>query len=207
MGVTEVQKLREETGAGVMDWKKSLGEAKGDFEKAEVFVIEYIDLECPYCKRYHDTEGAAALAQFGEDERVAFVFRQFPLGKPLTGGDLHPTAVAEAVISECVATLAGEEKFEEFINQIFAETASDGRYDLPFLLTQAKDLGVKEKALEECYSGTEAPAKVAKQFQQGVLMGVQGTPTIFVQTKDGEVSLVDRSKNENVLNKVNSYLK
>lgn len=179
----------------------------GNFETAEVFVIEYSDLECPYCKNYRDIEGAAALAQFGDDERVAFVFRHFPLGKPLTGGDLHPTSVEEAVISECVAMLEGEEKFVSFVNSIFEETSSDGRYDLPYLLTQAQDLGVEKDALEECYTGSEAATTVARQFQQGVLMGVQGTPTLFVQTKDGEVSLVNRSKNENVLDKVSSYLK
>ena len=164
------------------------------------------DLECPYCKRYRDTEGAAALTQFGDDERVAFVFRHFPLGKPLTGGDLHPTSVEESVVAECVAMLGGEERFQEFVDSIFEETSSDGQYDLPYLLTQAQDLGIEKDTLEECYTGLEAATKVAQQFQQGVLMGVQGTPTLFVQTKDGEVSLVDRSKNENVLDKVSSYL-
>lgn len=177
----------------------------GNFEKAEIFVIEYADLECPFCKRFHDGEKAEALKTFADNEKVAFVFRHFPLGRPLTAGDLHPTAVEEAVISECVATLAGEEKFQEFVNQIFAETASDGRYDLPLLLTQAEGLGVKKKTLIECYQGAEAGEKVAKQFQQGVLMGVQGTPTIFIQTKTGETSLLDRQKNENLIDKINSY--
>ncbi len=177
----------------------------GNFEKAEIFVIEYADLECPFCKRFHDGEKAEALKTFANNEKVAFIFRHFPLGRPLTAGDLHPTAVEEAVISECVATLAGEEKFQEFINQIFAKTASNGRYDLPLLLTQAEGLGIKKKALRKCYQGEDAGKKVAKQFQQGVLMGVQGTPTIFIQTKTGETSLLDRQKNENLMDKINSY--
>ncbi len=37
---TEVQKLREETGAGVMDCKKALDEAGGDFEKAKKIIAE-----------------------------------------------------------------------------------------------------------------------------------------------------------------------
>lgn len=37
---TDVQKLREETGAGVMDCKKALVEAGGDFEKAKKIIAE-----------------------------------------------------------------------------------------------------------------------------------------------------------------------
>lgn len=36
----DVKRLREETGAGVMDCKRALDEAKGDFEKAKVLIKE-----------------------------------------------------------------------------------------------------------------------------------------------------------------------
>src|SRR5204863_5572468 len=35
-----VKRLREETGAGVMDCKRALDEAKGDFEKAKTLIKE-----------------------------------------------------------------------------------------------------------------------------------------------------------------------
>jgi len=35
MSAADIAKLREETGAGVMEWKKALEEAKGDFGKAK----------------------------------------------------------------------------------------------------------------------------------------------------------------------------
>ncbi len=40
MNVGDVQKLREATGAGVMECKKALTEAKGDFEKAKEIIRE-----------------------------------------------------------------------------------------------------------------------------------------------------------------------
>ena len=40
MNVGDVQKLREATGAGVMECKKALTEAKGDFEKAKEIIHE-----------------------------------------------------------------------------------------------------------------------------------------------------------------------
>ena len=36
----DVKRLREETGAGVMDCKRALDEAKGDFQKAKVLIKE-----------------------------------------------------------------------------------------------------------------------------------------------------------------------
>ncbi|MCL5262119.1 MAG: elongation factor Ts, partial [Patescibacteria group bacterium] len=35
-----VKKLREETGAGVMDCKRALGDAAGDFDKAKSLIAE-----------------------------------------------------------------------------------------------------------------------------------------------------------------------
>ncbi len=39
-GKDEVKRLREETGAGVMDCKRALEESKGDFEKARALIRE-----------------------------------------------------------------------------------------------------------------------------------------------------------------------
>jgi elongation factor Ts len=40
MAQEEVKKLREETGAGVMDCKRALDEASGDYEKAKLLIAE-----------------------------------------------------------------------------------------------------------------------------------------------------------------------
>src|SRR5438552_17045131 len=39
-GKDEVKRLREETGAGVMDCKRALEESKGDFERAKALIKE-----------------------------------------------------------------------------------------------------------------------------------------------------------------------
>lgn len=43
MSAAEIAKLREETGAGVMECKKALDEAKGDFVKAKVILASSAD--------------------------------------------------------------------------------------------------------------------------------------------------------------------
>ena len=40
MSAEEIKKLREETGAGVMECKRALEDARGDFDKAKVFLAD-----------------------------------------------------------------------------------------------------------------------------------------------------------------------
>lgn len=85
---------------------------------AKITIIEYSDLECPFCKRFHATM-EQVLATYGNDIRV--VFRHFPLDS------LHKKARTEANAVEC----AGEQgKFWEFIDGIFAVTPSNDGLDI-----------------------------------------------------------------------------
>ena len=153
---------------------------------AEIFVVEYSDLECPFCKRYHDNALAQLKANYADNDNVAFVFRHFPLDQPYTSQALHPTATEEAIAAECVATLGGDEAFFTFVDAIFASTASNGQYDLSRLPALAVEAGVSRDAFNTCYDNRDTEPIVSRDFQDGINAGVQGTPTIFIQTADGK---------------------
>src|SRR3989344_4827098 len=57
--------------------------------QASVMVIEYADLECPYCKDFHTTMHQV-MDFYGEAGQVAWVFRHFPLAQ------IHSKAPQEA---------------------------------------------------------------------------------------------------------------
>ena len=59
---------------------------------AEVSVVEYSDLECPFCKR-HDATMKQLISEY--DGKVNWVYRHFPLTQ------LHPKAPKEAEAAEC----------------------------------------------------------------------------------------------------------
>jgi protein-disulfide isomerase len=92
---------------------------KGDIS-APVKIVEYSDLECPFCKRFHTTMQDVVKSY---DGKVAWVFRQFPLAQ------LHPKAVKEAEAAECVASLGGNAAFWKFIDKVEEVTPGNNKLD------------------------------------------------------------------------------
>ncbi len=90
-------------GIGDNDW------VLGD-KDAEITIIEFSDLDCPYCKRFHGTMHQV----INEYDNVNWVYRHFPLPS------LHPDATRKAEASECAGDLGGNDKFWEFIDIIEA---------------------------------------------------------------------------------------
>lgn len=80
---------------------------------AEVVIVEYSDLECPYCAKFHDTLHQLVTDYNG---KVAWVYRHLPLTQ------IHATAEDKALASECVAELGGNDAFWKYIDNIFEKT-------------------------------------------------------------------------------------
>ncbi len=162
---------------------KNSDHISGNYDKAELFIVEYSDTECPFCKRYNDQSGSKLEAKYGDDDRVAFVYRSFPLGQ------LHPTAATEAVGLECAAKLGGNNKFFEMKKEVFALTKSNNKNakevvdSLPKL---AEKIGLNKDEFVKCQLDKTIAEKVKSSFNEAISAGVGGTPTVFVQTKDGK---------------------
>jgi len=67
---------------------------------ARIALIEYSDLECPFCKRFHPT-AQQLINEYPND--VMWVYRHFPLDQ------LHSKARAEALAAECAGSLGGRQ--------------------------------------------------------------------------------------------------
>ena len=138
---------------------------------ALVTIVEYSDLECPFCKRFHATM-QQALAEYGD--KVRWAYKHFPLDQ------IHPKADKEAEAAECAGELGGNEKFWAYIDRVFEITPSNNGLDLNLLPQIAKDLGLDQKAFENCLNSGKYAEKVEKQYQEGIRLGVNGTPGSFV---------------------------
>ena len=79
-------------------------------EDAQVTVIEYSDLQCPFCARHHGTMLQLMSQYEGE---VNWVFRHFPLRS------IHPQAQRWAEATECAGELGGGDAFWAMSDKIF----------------------------------------------------------------------------------------
>ena len=80
---------------------------------ATIVWIEYSDLECPFCKRLHDS-GAIKNLEAKHGNKLAVAFKHYPL-------PFHPTAMPAAQAAECVAEAGGSAKYFSFIEGVFAK--------------------------------------------------------------------------------------
>ncbi len=105
-------------------------------KNAPVTLVEYSDLECPYCKLAHPTISKLLQDYSG---KVRLVYRH---------AFVHQQGPAEANAAEC-ANAQG--KFSEFVDTIFANTPSNDGLNLADLPKYAKDAGVADiPAFEAC---------------------------------------------------------
>jgi len=147
--------------------------------KAPVTLVVYTDLECPYCKVFHNSISELK-DNYIKDGKVAIVYRNMPLDQ------LHTKSRNEAAASECAAKLGGNDKYWAFVDKVFATTPSNDGLDPNLLPTFATDLGLDKTAFNACLKDKAIAQKVDDQEKNGQAAGAQGTPYPIVML-NGEV--------------------
>ncbi len=140
-------------------------------KNAKVLLVEYSDLECPYCKTFHQSM-KEIMTQYGD--KIAWVYRHFPLS-------FHANAQKEAEAAECAGKLGGADKYWAYIDAIFARTKAGGTgFALDNLPKLASELGLNQTQFTSCLDSGEFASKVQADLQEGSSYGVSGTPTVFI---------------------------
>jgi protein-disulfide isomerase len=132
---------------------------------APVTIIEYSDLQCPYCASFDKTM-RQVMENYGDD--VRWVYRHFPLSS------IHPYARAAAEASECAAE---QGKFWEYADNIFDNQSSLSQN---YLSSAAEQVGLNTAQFEDCLSSGKYSSQVSADYQEGLSLGVTGTPTSFI---------------------------
>ncbi len=149
---------------------------------AKLALIEYSDLECPYCKNFHETVQSLVEEYSGQ---VMWVYRHFPLEQ------LHPKALEEAEAAECAGKLGGEKAFWQYIDKVFEVTPANNGLDLALLPDFAVEIGLNQAGFQTCLDSGETADLVSADYDSGVRAGVTGTPgNILLNTETGETKLI-----------------
>ncbi|OGY52347.1 MAG: hypothetical protein A2951_01765 [Candidatus Buchananbacteria bacterium RIFCSPLOWO2_01_FULL_56_15] len=140
-------------------------------ENAKVTLIEFSDIQCPYCSRFHPTV-KQLLTEYPND--IRWVYKHFPLSS------IHPMAQSAAEASECLAEQKGDDGFFAYLDALFAQQDSLGR-DL--YVTEATKLGANEAQFTDCIDSGKYKSRVSADYQQGLQAGITGTPGSFINTQ------------------------
>lgn len=154
----------------------------GDPSTAKLTIVEYSDLECPFCKVFHNTLHQIVSEHPGE---IAWVFRNFPIAQ------LHSKAPKEAEAAECAASLGGNDTYWKFIDEVFSTTNSNNSLDPAQLPKIAADVGLDVAAFNNCLSSGQFTQKVQSDVAAAGKAGAQGTPYSIVIDKSGNKTLIN----------------
>ena len=147
---------------------------RGDLETAQVVLVEFSDLDCPFCTRFHKTL-LQVQAEYGD--QIAWVYRHFPLDS------LHPEARSKAEATECIAELGGNETFWTAIDALFDDSRT---ITLSQMGDLAEEVGVSRAAFDTCMSEDRYVDEVQKDYNDAVASTGRGTPHTIVVTRDGQ---------------------
>ena len=153
---------------------------RGDFG-APITIVEYSDLECPFCKRFHETM-KQAMAEY--DGKIAWVYRHFPL-------TIHPKAAKEAEATECAWEQGGNTVFWKYVDRIFEITPANNGLDPQELTNTAKYLNLDVAKFTTCLDSGKYADEIAKSIQEGSDAEVNGTPASFIVVQGGSITRVN----------------
>jgi len=142
---------------------------------APLVIIEYTDLQCPFCQQFHNTAFDQLKKDYIDTGKVRFMTRDFPL-------DFHPNAKPAAIASRC----AGDQgKFWEMRHLMHVNAEKLSKEDIQ---KYAAELKLDAAKFKSCSDSDFYVADIDKQFQEGSAVGVTGTPSFVVgRVSDGKL--------------------
>ncbi|RMD60842.1 hypothetical protein D6833_09050 [Candidatus Parcubacteria bacterium] len=141
---------------------------------APVKIVEFSDMDCPFCARFHPTMQRVMQEYQG---KVAWVYRHYPLDS------LHPGARPAAEAAECVAEQKGNDGFWRYADKYFAARSSGQRPDLDKL---AAEVGVNMDQFSKCRSSRKYAKRVQQDADNATASGARGTPYSVIVAPNGQ---------------------
>jgi protein-disulfide isomerase len=137
---------------------------------AAIVMVEYGDFQCPSCRQL-DSILRQLLPEYPQ---IRLVFKDFPLEQ------IHPWAMTAALVGRC-AYQQGSDAFWKLHDLIYDDQdriTTETAYDK--LLELGANAGLNSDALRTCVADPQTTDSVRKSIAEGLSVGVNGTPTSFV---------------------------
>lgn len=130
-----------------------------------ITIVEYSEFQCPFCSRVMP-DVKKVLADY--KGKIRWAVRDFPLS-------FHDRARPAAIAAKCAAE---QGKYWQMYATLFDNQRNLGDSDLK---TYADKIGLDKGKYDQCVANPgPMEAKIEKNFQSGVALGVSGTPAFFI---------------------------
>jgi protein-disulfide isomerase len=130
---------------------------------APVTIVEYADYECPYCQQIQPALDKLETEYKG---KIAFIYKDVPL-------PMHANAQKASEATHCAGV---QGKYWEFHDVL----AQSKRLDLASLKQNARDLKLDTGSFDKCLDSGETAAVVKTHVEEAQALGLQGTPSFFI---------------------------
>jgi protein-disulfide isomerase len=145
-------------------------------EDAPVTIIEFTDLQCPYCARFARDTWPRLRKDYVDTGKVRFATRDLPL-------PFHAFAVPAAVAARCAGA---QGRYWEYREALFAAQSRLGSEPYAGLAAQ---LGLDAAGFEACRADPATLAGVREDAALAAASGITGTPSFVIgRVVDGEFS-------------------
>jgi len=136
-------------------------------EDAPVTVVEFVDYQCPFCRKFHSESFAQLKKNYIDTGKVRFVSRDLPL-------DFHPNASGAAVAARCAGA---QDKYWQMRDLMLAVDADLSQASL---LKYGKQINLDMTAFGACLNDKKHTADIQKDLADAGTLGIGGTPSFVV---------------------------
>ncbi len=145
---------------------------------ANVTIIEFADYQCPACQAFFQQTKPFLEMTYVEQGDARFVFYDFPLS------DIHAHAFLAARAARCADD---QDRYWDYHDRLFQMQASWASQSDPLsdFVNYAQELGLNQDAFRSCLRSDRHADVVTANQMLGEQLGVQGTPTVMVDTGSG----------------------
>jgi protein-disulfide isomerase len=144
-------------------------------EDAPVTLVEYIDFQCPFCKRHQDQVFAQLKERYIDAGKLRYISRNLPL-------QMHPQAAAAARAAYCAAA---QDRYWPMRTALFSDPQHLGDAEIT---EDAQKTGLDPTAFRACLKDEATAAAVRQEAAEAEKLGISGTPTFVIgKTAKGEI--------------------
>lgn len=154
-------------------------------------LIEYSDLQCPACKNFHEllkAFEATSSPDFAITQKITLIYRHYPLYQ------IHKNSSNAAYAAEAAAL---QDKFWEMLDVLYDKQSEWSNLSDPkdYFINLAKSLKLDMEKFQKDMDSKIVKDKVQADLTEDESVGINSTPTFFLNAKQIKVRSTEEFKN------------